>query len=106
MPAAHFGGVTALQGAAMSGNIRIALMLLQAGAHINAAPAIEKGRSAMEAAAENGRLDALHPLLNYHTDMEDFEIRKKQAAKLALANGHLAIWRFLLAYRKMLGIDE
>jgi ankyrin repeat protein len=66
MPAAHFGGVTALQGAAMSGNIRIAMMLLQAGAHINAVPAIEKGHSAMEAAAENGRLDTLH-LLNITT---------------------------------------
>ncbi|KAL2788714.1 ankyrin repeat-containing domain protein [Aspergillus keveii] len=81
MSAAHIGGVTALQGAAIHGNIRI-------------------GRDAISGAAENGRLDTLHLLLNYHPDTEEFEIRKKQAAKLALANGHLAIGRFLLAYHK------
>ncbi|KAL2816087.1 ankyrin repeat-containing domain protein [Aspergillus granulosus] len=100
IPAAHFGGVTALQGAAIHGNIRIVMILLQAGAYINGAPAIEQGRNAISGAAENGRLDTLHLLLNYHPDTEEFEISKKQAAKLALANGHLAIGRFLLAYRK------
>lgn len=99
-PAAHFGGVTALQGAALQGNIRIVVMLLLAGADINGAPAIEQGRNAIEGAAENGRLDTLHLLLNCHPDTEEFEIRKKRAAKLALANGHLAIARFLLACRK------
>ncbi|KAL5041132.1 hypothetical protein BDW71DRAFT_192330 [Aspergillus fruticulosus] len=76
------------------------MILLQAGAYINGAPAIEQGRDAISGAAENGRLDTLHLLLNYHPDTEEFEIRRKQAAKLALANGHLAIGRFLLAYRK------
>ncbi|KAL2850235.1 ankyrin repeat-containing domain protein [Aspergillus pseudoustus] len=100
IPAAHFGGVTALQGAAIHGNIRIVMMLLQAGADIDGAPAIDQGRNAISGAAENGRLDTLHLLLNYHPNTEEFQIRKKQAAKLALANGHLAIGRFLLAYRK------
>ncbi|KAF7182805.1 hypothetical protein CNMCM7691_002466 [Aspergillus felis] len=99
-PAAHLDGVTALQGAAYCGNIRIVMMLLLAGADVNGAPAIEQGFNAIEAAAENGRLDTLHLLLNYHPETEVFEIKKKRAAKLALANGHLAIGRFLLAYRK------
>ncbi|GIC91000.1 uncharacterized protein Aud_007440 [Aspergillus udagawae] len=99
-PAAHLGGVTALQGAAMHGNVRIVMMLLVAGADVNGAPAIEQGLNAIEAAAGNGRLDTLHLLLNYHPDTEEFEIKRKRAAKLALANGHLAIGRFLLAYRK------
>lgn len=99
-PAAHLGGVTALQGAAIRGNIRIVMMLLQAGADVNGAPAIEQGVNAIEAAAGNGRLDTLHLLLNYHSDTEEFEIKRKRAAKLALTNGHLAIGRFLLAYRK------
>ncbi|PIG69615.1 hypothetical protein AARAC_002762 [Aspergillus arachidicola] len=98
--AAHFGGITALQGAASSGNIRIVMMLLSAGVDINGAPAMEDGRNAIESAAENGRLDTLHLLLNYHPNTEEFEIKRKRAAKLALANGHLAIGRFLLAYRK------
>jgi ankyrin repeat protein len=99
-PAAHLGGVTALQGAAMHGNVRIVMMLLVAGADVNGAPAIEQGLNAIEAAAGSGRLDTLHLLLNYHPDTEEFEIKRKRAAKLALANGHLAIGRFLLAYRK------
>jgi ankyrin repeat protein len=103
-PAAHLGGVTALQGAAMHGNVRIVMMLLLAGADVNGAPAIEQGLNAIEAAAGNGRLDTLHLLLNYHPDTEEFEIKRKRAAKLALANGHLAIGRFLLAYRKHPGI--
>ncbi|RWQ97177.1 ankyrin repeat-containing domain protein [Paecilomyces variotii] len=99
-PAAHFGGVTALQGAALQGNVRIIMVLLQAGADINGAPAIEQERNAIEGAAENGRLDTLHLLLIYHPNTEEFEVKKKRAAELALANGHLAIGRFLLAYRK------
>ena len=94
------GGVTALQGAAIDGDIRIVMMLLLASADVNVAPAIEQGLNSIEAAAGNGRLDTLHLLLNYHPDTEEFEIREKRAAKLALANGHLAIGRFLLAYRK------
>jgi ankyrin repeat protein len=99
-PAAHLRGVTALQGAAIRGNIRIVMMLLQAGADVNGAPAVEQGVNAIDAAAGNGRLDTLHLLLNYHPDTEEFEIKRKRAAKLAQANGHLAIGRFLLAYRK------
>ncbi|KAJ9306051.1 hypothetical protein DTO217A2_4523 [Paecilomyces variotii] len=101
-PAAPFGGVTALQGAAIEGNVRIVMMLLQAGADINGAPAIDQGRNAIEGAAENGRLNTLHLLLDYHPNIEEFEVKKKRAAELALANGHghLAIGRFLLAYRK------
>ncbi|KUL89893.1 hypothetical protein ZTR_02763 [Talaromyces verruculosus] len=99
-PAARFNGITALQGASINGNIRIAMMLLAARADINAPPALENGRTAIEGAAENGRLDTLHLLLNFHPYTEDFEIKRKRAVKLALANGHLAIGRFLMAYRK------
>ncbi|KAJ5560405.1 hypothetical protein N7513_002804 [Penicillium frequentans] len=100
LPPAQFGGVTALQGAAIEGKIRIVIMLLQAGALVNAAPAVAEGRSAIEGAAENGRLDTLRLLLDYHPDTDEFDIRRKRAARLALSNGHLAIGRFLMAYRK------
>lgn len=99
-PAAQFNGITALQGASINGNIRIVMMLIDAGAVVNAPPALENGRTAVEGAAENGRLDTLHLLLNLHPHTEDFEIKRKRAVKLALANGHLAIGRFLMAYRK------
>ncbi|KAJ5855761.1 uncharacterized protein N7529_009705 [Penicillium soppii] len=100
LPAARLGGFTALQGAAIGGKIRIVIMLIQAGAHVNAAPAIKQGRTATDGAAENGRLHTLHLLLNHHPDTEEFDIIRKRAARLALANGHLAIGRFLMAYRK------
>lgn len=100
LPPARFGGVSALQGAATEGQIRIVIMLLQAGAFVNAAPAVAEGRSAIEGAAENGRLDTLRLLLDCHPDTEEFDIRKKRAARLALSNGHLAIGGFLMAYRK------
>lgn len=100
LPATRLGGFTALQGAAIEGKIRIVIMLIQAGAHVNAAPAIKQGRSATEGAAENGRLHTLHLLLNHHPDTEEFDIIRKRASRLALANGHLAIGRFLMAYRK------
>jgi ankyrin repeat protein len=99
-PAAHFNGITALQGASINGYIRIVMMLIDAGAVVNTPPALENGRTAVEGAAENGRLDTLHLLLNLHSHTEDFEIKRKRAVKLALANGHLAIGRFLMAYRK------
>ncbi|KAJ9272330.1 hypothetical protein DTO212C5_1515 [Paecilomyces variotii] len=93
-PAAHFGGVTALQGAAHRGNVRIVMRLIQAGVYV-----IEQGRNAIEGAAKNGRLDTLYLLLYYHPYTEEFETMKIRAAELALENGHLAIGRFLLAYR-------
>lgn len=75
-------------------------MRTQAGASVNAAPAMVEGRSAIEGAAENGRLDSLRLLLDYHPETEGFDIRRKRVARLALSNGHLAIGRFLMAYRK------
>ncbi|KAJ5927957.1 ankyrin repeat-containing domain protein [Penicillium verhagenii] len=100
-PPAPFRGCTAMQAAALHGNIRIVQMLLSAGVPVNEAPAAEDGRGATEAAAENGRLDTLHMLLNFYPDTEDFDIVKMRAARLARANGRVAIERFLLAYRKV-----
>jgi ankyrin repeat protein len=39
-------------------------MLLKAGADVNASPAYIEGRTALEGAAENGRLDLVQLLLN------------------------------------------
>lgn len=98
--AASNGGVTAIQAAAIGGYIRIVEILLQHGARVNGAPAIEEGRTAIEGAAEHGRLRTLQLLLEKHPDTEDFDIRRKRAARFAQANGRVAIERYLLAYRK------
>ncbi|KFY61651.1 hypothetical protein V496_04952 [Pseudogymnoascus sp. VKM F-4515 (FW-2607)] len=84
-------GVTALQAAAISGHLTVALMLLKAGADINAPPAKINGRTALEAAAEHGRLDMVSLLLKNDGDPDSFELRRKRAAKLAIANGNIYI---------------
>ena len=61
--AADSKGATALQAAAIGGNLQITFMLLKAGADINAAAAESNGRSALETAAEHGRLDIVSLLL-------------------------------------------
>lgn len=92
------GGATALQGAAIYGHIKIALMLLQMGADVNARPAVKEGRTAIEGAAEHGRLDMVQLLLN--AGAKGDVIRKtgfKKAIELAEKNRHFAIAQLLRA---------
>jgi len=63
-PPAARCGITALQGAAISGNLKLAMMLIARGAKVNAEPSPQAGRYAIEGAAENGRLDMVQLLLN------------------------------------------
>ena len=66
-PAAPNHGVTALQAAAINGQLRIAQILLEHGADIDAAASLINGRTAIDGAAEFGRLDMVQLLLdNYH----------------------------------------
>jgi ankyrin repeat protein len=55
---------TALQLAAISGSINVAVALIQRGADVNAPSLIYYGKTAMEGAAENGRLDMVQLLIN------------------------------------------
>jgi ankyrin repeat protein len=61
---ANVGGVTALQAAAISGDIMLAELLLSRGADVNEDSAEYDGRTALEGAAEHGRLDMVQLLLN------------------------------------------
>ncbi|KAH7007140.1 ankyrin repeat-containing domain protein [Ilyonectria destructans] len=60
---AEVGGITALQGAAIRGDVQVARMLIARGADINAPPALRDGRTALEGAAEHGRLGMVQFLL-------------------------------------------
>lgn len=57
-------GVTALQAAAITGDIKIVELLISKGADVNAMASFEEGRYAIEGAAEHGRLDTVQMLLN------------------------------------------
>jgi ankyrin repeat protein len=88
-------GVTALQGAAISGNVAIVQLLLTAGADIDGAPAAEDGRTAIEGAAENGRLCTVQLLLKSHPNLRSAGSQCERAADLAAQNGHSIIAMFL-----------
>lgn len=89
-PAARTGGATALQIAAISGKLGLAKKLIDLGASVNAPGACyEGGRTALEGAAENGRIDMLQFLLLEGTDTTGKgRLHYLRAIKLALAEGH------------------
>ncbi|OBT83077.1 hypothetical protein VE02_08861 [Pseudogymnoascus sp. 03VT05] len=99
-PAYESHGATALQAAVISGHLPVALMLLKAGADANAPPAKTCGRTALEAAAEHGRLDMVSLFLKNDSDPDSLELRRKRAAKLAIANGNILISMLLNEYKK------
>jgi len=74
---------TALQFAAIAGSIAIVNELVQRGANVNAAPMSKNGRTALEGAAEHGRLDMVQLLLNLEA-----EIRGSRALHFARKEGH------------------
>ena len=82
---------TALQFAAISGSIVIANELIQRGANVNAAPLGDNGRTALEGAAEHGRLDMVQLLLNLEA-----EVRGSRALQFARKEGHDGVAMLLL----------
>ncbi|KAK1967650.1 hypothetical protein LY78DRAFT_668886 [Colletotrichum sublineola] len=93
-PPAKRGGITALQGTAISGDIRLAQILLDHGADVNAAPAAEEGRTAIEGAAEHGRLDMVRFLINAGA-VGDTEKGFSRAIELAENEYHFTVADFL-----------
>jgi ankyrin repeat protein len=73
----------ALQFASTTGNIRIVTALVQEGADVNAPAVGERGRSAIEGAAEFGRLDIVQLLINLGAKPAD-----SRAMDLARKQGH------------------
>ncbi|KAK4149699.1 hypothetical protein C8A00DRAFT_46731 [Chaetomidium leptoderma] len=91
-------GITALQGAAITGDIKLAELLLLKGADVNALPSFEDGRYAIEGAAEHGRLDMTQVLLNAGAKGNRFRGTGFQyAIELAEKEGHFAIANLLKA---------
>ncbi|KAK5049042.1 hypothetical protein LTR84_005464 [Exophiala bonariae] len=87
---------TALQFAAIKGYLGIAVVMVEKGADINAAPAKVGGRTALEGAAEHGRIDMLQFLLNAGAQVKGPGSRQYERARsFASENGHIAARRLL-----------
>ncbi|GKT56389.1 ankyrin repeat protein [Colletotrichum tofieldiae] len=99
-PPAKKGGVTALQGAAISGDTIIAKKLLERGADVNARPAIEEGRTAIEGAAEHGRFDMVRFLVSVGAT-GDIERGFDRAIELAETENYFMIADFLREHQYM-----
>lgn len=82
---------TALQFAAIKGHIAIVNELMQRGANVNALPIGEHGRTALEGAAEHGRLDMVQLLLNFAA-----ETHGSRALRFAKREGHEGVVALLL----------
>ncbi|KAJ0298392.1 hypothetical protein COL516b_010046 [Colletotrichum fioriniae] len=102
---ARIGGLTALQAAAISGDLGIAKMLLERGADINAPAAAEKGRTAIEGAAEHGRSDMVDFLLQ-NGAKGDPETGFSRAIELAEAEVHFGVAKILREHVATLALRD
>lgn len=92
-PPSPYHGITALQGAAIQGNLRLVERLLSLGADVNAPPcASTEGRTALEGAAEHGRLDTVQYLINARADTHlPGSKTYRRAEWYARREGHFAV---------------
>jgi ankyrin repeat protein len=74
---------TALQFAAISGSLRVVTLLIEKGADVHAPAMGEDGRTALEGAAEHGRLDVVQLLLNLGVEVDG-----TRAIQFAREEGH------------------
>lgn len=96
------GGATALQLAAIKGYIGIARKLIDLGANVNEGPAESNGRTALQGAAEYGRIDMLQVLFNEGVlVVDDGEPHYHKAVELAEHNGHKTAARLLRHFRNL-----
>ncbi|KAK1828883.1 hypothetical protein QBC39DRAFT_357940 [Podospora conica] len=96
-PATSDAPATALQHASIRGYTQLVGMLLDAGADVNAsADAALHGRTALEGAAENGRIEVVHQLLQGGARVRGTgEKQFQRAIRFAKEQGHNALARWL-----------
>jgi ankyrin repeat protein len=74
----------------INGFFEIAIVLLDAGADVNAPGSCINGRTALEGAAERGRIDIVQWLLNAGAD-----VTGSRASQLALSQGYNGVKRII-----------
>lgn len=107
-PAAKDSGATALQLACINGDLDLSLRLLELGANPNAAgAALRHGRTALEGAAEHGRIDTIQLLLNHGASTDgSHRLQYVRAVVYAENNQHFAAARLLREHREWSAEDE
>ncbi|OPB46160.1 hypothetical protein A0O28_0062810 [Trichoderma guizhouense] len=109
---ARKGVATALQSVADLGLIRIASQLIDAGADINALGYVKYGKTALQRAASNGRIDMLHMLLCRGAKVYDdapnqgYGAKYVRAVRLAEKNGYKAAVKLLKSHGGWTDEDE
>ncbi|KAF6786164.1 hypothetical protein CSOJ01_15470 [Colletotrichum sojae] len=99
-PAAYQRGATALQLAAITGQIGVMRILLDNGADANVAGARISGRTALEGAAEHGRIDTLQYLLTEGVQTTDTgRLQYLHSIRYAELEGHIVAADLLRNYR-------
>jgi ankyrin repeat protein len=91
---------TAVQIAAINGNFEILDLLVQAGGDLNAPPSSSGSRSALEGAAEWGRVDLTSYLLSRGADVKGRNNKNyRRAICRAWENGHRVLARMIRAWK-------
>jgi ankyrin repeat protein len=87
-----------LPGAAIGGHLEVVQRLLDAKADVNAATALDGGRTALQAAAEGGHLEVVQRLLDAKADVNTAATRYdgRTALQAAAQGGHLEVVQRLL----------
>ncbi|KAK2756295.1 hypothetical protein CKAH01_05816 [Colletotrichum kahawae] len=100
--AAQSHGATALQLAAIKGYLGVAKMLVDRGADVNAPGATDEGgRTALEGAAEHGRIDTVMYLLSQEVETNDKgRLSYLRAIRYAELEGHMVVAKLFKTWRE------
>ncbi|KAF4869998.1 Ankyrin-3 [Colletotrichum siamense] len=107
-PAAQSYGATALQIAAIKGHLGVAKILVDLGANVNAPGATDEGgRTALEGAAEHGRIDTIQYLLSQGVETNaKGRISYLRVIRYAELEGHMAAAKLLKTWREWAADDD
>ncbi|KAK1566201.1 ankyrin repeat protein, partial [Colletotrichum navitas] len=106
-PITNHGGLTALQAASIKGYFGLVSKILDLHADPNAPGAEIEGRTALEGAAEHGRLDVVQLLLNSGVQTcGDGRRRYVRAIEFARREGHHAVVTLLKSHRPWTEADQ
>ncbi|WYZ46774.1 hypothetical protein EsH8_IX_000999 [Colletotrichum jinshuiense] len=106
-PVTNYSGVTALQAASIKGYFGLVRRMLELGADPSVPGSELFGRTALEGAAEHGRLDVVQLLLNSGVETDGNERRQYvRAIAFASEEGHHTVATLLKSHRQWTEADQ